>query len=85
METSSFRRLMHQRFDSVCKGKLERDAVIGIIALAEDEEREEEIEAFLLDNPTATLRETIDYAGADLINQRVEIVDDDEMDEDWEE
>lgn len=84
MTNTSLREVMHQRFDAVCKGKLERDAVTGIIAMAEEDGREAELVAFLDENPTATLQDTLDYMTADL-TEPLEIVDDDELDEDWEE
>lgn len=85
MRTTPFREFIHQRFDPVCKGKLDRDDVLGIIAYSEEVEKEKEVLDFLCSRPDATLRETIDYVFADLDGVEMEIVDDDEMDEDWEE
>ena len=83
-EGYTFAQLMHERFDSECKGKLEWDAVIGIIAIAEEDDREEEFMEFLHENPTASLRDMLDYVTADF-TEPLEIVDDDELDEDdWE-
>ncbi len=84
MKDTPLRKLMHERFDSECKGKLEWDAVIGIIAIAEEDDREEEFMEFLHENPTASLRDMLDYVTADF-TEPLEIVDDDELDEDdWE-
>lgn len=83
MKHTPLRKLMHERFDSGCKGKLERDAITGIIAIAEEDDREEEFMEFLHENPTASLRDMLDYVTADY-TEPLEIVDDGELDEDWE-
>lgn len=85
MRTTPFREFIHECFDSVCKDKLDRNDVLGIIAYSEEVKREEDVLDFLRSHPNATLRETIDYVFADLVGVEMEIVDDDEMDEDWEE
>lgn len=85
MKTTPFRKFIHDRFDSACKDKLDRNDVLGIIAYSEEVEMEEEVLDFLRSHPDATLRETTDYVFADADKMEMEIVDDDEMDEDWEE
>lgn len=85
METTSFREYIHQRFDSVCKDKLDRNDVRGIIAYSEYVEKEEDVLEFLRSHPDATLQETAAYAFDDLNSEEMEIVDDGEMDDDWEE
>lgn len=82
MRTTPFREFIHDRFDSVCNGKLDRDDVLGIIAYSEETEKEEDVLDFLRSHPNATLREAIDYVFADLVGTEMEIVDDDELDED---
>lgn len=85
MRTSPFREFIHQRFDAACKGKLDRNDVLGIIAYSEEVEKEEDVLDFLHSHPNATLRETIDYVFADFDGMEMEIVDDDELDDDQEE
>lgn len=83
MKNTAFRKLVHERFDAQCSGKLDRDAVTGIIAFSERDEKEAEVIDFLRDNPEATLQDTLEYVLADM-TEEMEIVDDDELDEDWE-
>ena len=81
MVDHDFRALIHSRFDDVCTGRLDRDTVIGIIALAEEYEICEEVKEFLAENPDATLEETADFADQTAPEETIEIVDDDELDE----
>lgn len=81
MVNPDFRALIHSRFDSVCTGRLDRDTVTGIIALAEEYNITEDIEKFLSQNPDATLEATADFADQTAPEEIIEIVDDDELDE----
>lgn len=84
MKNTSFRELIHQRFDTECVDRMTQDTQMFIIAMAEEDSREEELAAFLHENQTATLQDTLDYITAHL-TEPLEIVDDDELDEDdWE-
>lgn len=81
MANHDFRTLIHIRFDGVCTGRLDRDTIIGIIALAEEYEITGEIEEFLAQNPDATLEETADFADQTAPEEIIEVVDDDELDD----
>lgn len=83
MQGTNFRKLVHQRFDAICSGKLDQDAVTGIIAFTEGAGKEQDVIEFLESNKDATLQETLEYVLSDQ-TEEMEIVDDDELDDDWE-
>lgn len=85
MKSTPFRELVHQRFDADCNSRMDQDTVIGIIAMAEDYDLEENVKNYLHSHPEATLYDTANYIDSIAPLQLIEIADDDEMDEDWEE
>lgn len=76
-QQSKFRRMIHERFDKACKGRLDADDLIWIIAAAEEDGLEPKVEAYLGSHPEATIRETAAYMDSICPEVEIEFVDDD--------
>ena len=81
MKITSFRDLVHQRFDAECTDKMGRDTLLGIISMAEEFELVEDVVEYLRSHPEATVYDTSNYIDTIAPEQIIEIVDDDELED----
>ena len=83
MGNTPFREMLHQRFDAECTDRMSRDTLLYIIAAAEEREQIEKVNDYLRSHPEATIYDTLDYIDILVPLQLIEIVDDDDLYEEW--
>lgn len=81
MRKSGFRKRIRERFESDTMDKMKKAGMLYIIAAAEEDGKELELETFLENNPDATVFDAGDFLDTLIPDMIFEIVDDSELDE----